>query len=357
MRKKKLYSHIRLSFLCRPLQDYNVRLEYMLTFGTKIEYNRQVPSPAEREIIIMKNLLYPLLLLSTLVLPLQGDASEECLESKDYLFEFTTGYRQDQLKIEVSPAEDTLVISTNDWKDIDIVQFRLACKAETDCNTYSRAYFNYGRIVNFHHGLVSPNLALDSSQTYQDKGRVYDVEYACGLSLYLCDSLRLTPLMGYSYHRMEMRDKNRVPRDLPPTSEEDASYDYFRVYSDQRTTWRAPFVGMEAELQLCGLRTCLNGQYLWAHYTNHGTVNEKYVQGYKYHQYSNGHGVILYGEMGYEFLDAWEVLVTGGYQYWDAKGGSDKTKHSADPDTVIKSPFKKACWNSYEISLGLAYAF
>lgn len=305
----------------------------------------------------MKKLFYCLL---TALITCSVYADEECCEQdKDYLFEITTGYRQDQLKTHVIPASpDATVITENNWKDISLFQVRGTFKAETCFNTYSRAYFNYGRMVDFEHSLISPTLVLLTSNTHHEKGRVYDAEYAFGYSFYACDTLRFTPLTGYSYHRIELDSHNRVPRTIPVDSAEASKYDYFKTVEKQRTTWRAPFVGLETEFFVGDdVRICLNGQYLWAHFNNHGKAFEKYNQTYSYKQRSNGHGMIFNGEFGYAFLQSWEALLCGGYQYWDAKGGSDRTTYSLDPDVTIKSHLKTASWRSYEISLGLSYTF
>lgn len=306
----------------------------------------------------MRKLLF-CLLLGLAPFGLHSDDDACCEETKSYLFELTTGYRQDQLKIHVTPpTPDSTVASINNWKDVDLFQVRLTFKAETCYCTYSRAYFNYGRLVEFHQDFVSPTLVLDPSKTHNEKGRVYDTEYACGFSLYLCDSIRLTPITGYSYHRTEFDSHNRVPRTIPVDSPDAERLDYFKVVAKQRTTWQAPFVGMEMELLFCNsTRVCLNGQYLWAHYNNHGKAHEKYNQNYRYKQRANGHGLITYGEIGYSFLQDWECVLAGGYQYWDAKGGKDHTKYSTNTDTEIKSHLHSVSWQSYELSLGLAHIF
>lgn len=290
---------------------------------------------------------------------LYADDTDCCGIYSDGTFEFTTGYRQDQLKVHVTPpTPDAPVASINNWKNVDIVQARMTLKAETAFNTYSRAYFNYGRLVEFGHEFISPTLNLDPAKTHHEKGRVYDAEYAFGLSWYPCDSFRLTPLTGYSYHRIEFESHNRVPRNIPVDSDEAEKYDYFKVVSKQRTTWRAPFVGLETELFLSNCtRICLNGQYLWAHYNNHGKGREKYNQTYRYKQYSNGSGVIFSGELGYTFLEGWEALLTGGYQYWEVKGGRDQTKYSGPAEVITKSHLNSVSWQSFEISLGIAYLY
>lgn len=306
-----------------------------------------------KEFHTMKKLIHCLLLLGFASLNLYADDDECCNnDNTNYLCEFTTGYRQDNLKVHVIPASDgALVASTNNFKNVDIFQGRLTFKAETCYSTYSRAYFNYGRLVEFRHEFISPTLLPDPSKTHHEKGRVYDTEYAFGFSWYPCNSLRFTPLTGYSYHRIEFESHNRVP------IEANAS-DYFSVVSKQCTTWRAPFVGMEMEFLLCeNTRICLNGQYLWAHYNNHGHDFEKYNQNYRYKQRANGQGAIFYGEIGYAFLTSWQAVVAGGYQYWHAKGGTDKTTYTGPMIATTKSHLKTVSWQSYEVSIGLAYDF
>lgn len=306
----------------------------------------------------MKKLLCNFLLI-LLPFGLQAEDGGCCEEPTCFLAEFTTGYRRDQLLISVTPpTPDAAVATVNNWKNVDLFQGRMTFKAETCYCTYSRAYFNYGRLVEYRHEFTSPTLILDPSETYHEKGRVYDAEYAFGFSLRLRDCLRLTPLTGYSYHRIEFRNNHRTPRTIPATSAEAAEYDYLKVVETQRTTWRAPFVGMEIEFLLGGCtRICLNGQYLWAHYNNHGKTHEKYIQSYRYKQRSDGHGTIFYGEVGYTFLKGWEAVLAGGYQYWDAKGGKDWTKHPNSDAEEVASHLNKVTWKSYEVSLGLGYVF
>lgn len=310
----------------------------------------------------MKRLLLTLILGCTpLGMFAQDDCADCCEIPCTYLFEFTTGYRQDQLKIHVSPpTADVPVISTNNFKDVDIFQFRMCFKAETMFNTYSRAFFNYGRLVQFQHLVTSPTLTLDPSDTHHEKGRVYDTEYVCGFSLYLGDCFRFTPIGGYSYHRQEFESHNRIPRTepLPFESAEGEQYDYFSVISKQRTTWQGPTVGVETEFFVGATRVCLNGQYIWAHYNNHGHDHEKYNQTIRYKQRSNGDGWIFNGEIAYAFLPGWEALLTGGYQFWDAKGGRDQTKlTTVNPPIETKSSLESVSWQSYEISLGIGYIF
>lgn len=306
----------------------------------------------------MKKQLFNFLLI-LLPFGLHAEDSACCEEPSCFLAEFTTGYRQDQLRISVTPpAADATVATINNWKNVDLFQGRMTFKAETCYCTYSRAYFNYGRLVEYTHEFVNPTLLFDPSETYGEKGRVYDAEYAFGFSLYLCDSLRLTPLTGYSYHRIEFQNNHRTFRSFPATSSEAAEHNYLRVVETQRTTWRAPFVGMELELLLGDCtRICLNGQYLWAHYNNHGKTHEKYTQTYRYKQRSDGHGTTFYGEIGYTFLEGWEAILSGGYQYWNAKGGKDWTKYPNNDAEEIISHLNKATWKSYEVSLGLGYVF
>jgi hypothetical protein len=286
---------------------------------------------------------------------------EECCEdTSDFLFEFTTGYRQDQLKIHVTPpAPDAPVVSFHHWKNVDIFQGRLTFKAETCFCTYSRAYFNYGRLVNFGYSMVSPTLVLSPSGTHHEKGRVYDAEYAFGFSWYGCDTLRFTPLGGYTYHRQEFESHDRLPRTGPTTSADEAIYNYISVVSKQRTTWQGPFAGAELEMFLGGcVRATFNGQYVWAHYNNHGKEHEKYNQTYRYKQRSNGQGCIFTGELAYTFLEGWEALLMGGYQYWDVKGGKDRTQYSTiNPPVNTSSHLHSAAWQSFEISAGLGYVF
>ncbi len=198
-------------------------------------------------------------------------------EKKDVNVEIMMGYgyRHDEFDWNIAGTTDGTdpnILSELSWKDLIIHQVSLGLHVHTMSGLYMRNYFAYGVIVDGEnqdsdYDEDDRQMEFSRSNNQADKGHTRDFSIGIGYTIpFNSDFFSLAPLIGYSYHRQELRmtDGYQTIPSLGSFPDLDSKYD---------ATWQGPWVGLDFNL---GLNTisrylrfmefCIGFEHHWAAY-------------------------------------------------------------------------------------------
>jgi hypothetical protein len=293
-------------------------------------------------------------------------------------------------------------------KDIKLWEINTKWKYITCDNLYFRGRVDYGwlnRARHHHHvGAVvfgnttnaNEDFSFDRDHSLQDvrhkvrHGHVYDVILALGYQFKMCDdTFAISPVIGYSWHgqRYEFKKHHHHSTDCETTGADfgtevtgclcstflssplncDSSCDSSNGHHKHHTfrkRWFGPLIGLDLDYRFACDWTLFAGyEYHWARYTARGGSNLRPLSLEGFKQYARRtHGHVF--DLGIKWdLDCWTIGISGHWQYWRAKRGTDcsmileESFGNVEQECMLKTPLKKVTWRSAVVSIDLGLMF
>lgn len=165
-----------------------------------------------------------------------------------------------------------------------------------------------------------------------------------------CD-LRITPLVGYSYHRQHLTITNGH-QTIPATG------DFGGLNSRYVTQWVGPWAGLDLTfMSYEKIRVHAGGEYHWASYLANARWNLRtdYSQPKSYRHTADGNGIVVETGLEYDISNHWGVQLEGNFQTWSTDPGLDRTYFKNSPTSETR--LNQVNWDSWNVSLGAKYRF
>lgn len=269
--------------------------------------------------------------------------------------EIAQGYRHDKLHKGVKG--DHANIKTK-FKDIHIYETRLNSQISWK-GYFACAKFGYGNIIwgrnhtraNVHaHG---ERQEFFHSRSHVDGNHTIDTQVSIGKD-FTCDSLTLSPLVGYTYDTQDIHMKrNHLHRIFGQRVRARMHHTHLK----SRDYWNAPLVGLRASYTVKDLTFYGEYDFLFAlKHTGHLSVKTKHASKEIFHQSSKrrkGFGNLLTAGVGYTILENLDFKAEYQFSRLDARGGNAHAKSRHNPNVHSK----KAVLISQEVRLVVTYYF
>jgi hypothetical protein len=284
------------------------------------------------------------------------------------------GYRFDSLDWNIADnASGPNILSELEWRDMDILQLKADLVTTNRTGYVFRGSVDYGWVrggENQDSDYNGDNRTLEFSRSVNavDGSRVYDLSGGLGFTLFAgeAEQYRITPILGYSYHRQDLRmtDGFQIIPASGPFPGLNSSYD---------AEWSGPWVGADFKTNLQGGETLFARlEHHWADYYGKANWNLRTVaidpvsalqHPVSFEHWADGRGWVL--ELGWHnpsTLYSWNWGVSLLFQRWETDAGLDRV-YGANPappcfgNCYIETRLNEVNWSSRSINVTLQKAF
>jgi hypothetical protein len=288
-------------------------------------------------------------------------------------FSLSAGPRKDELKWSIAgtaAGTDPNVLSELEWTSVNSFQITLANRSRFLRHFYCRTALNYAWIQN---GTLrdsdydEDNHTSEWSRSLSESNgdEMWDVSTAGGYAFILLhDRLLVAPLLGYSYHKQNLRITNgtQVVSARPPAP------DIGPLTSELNSTyfarWMGPWIGCDlrylTENRGPNSLTMEFGLSLELHYADYygegnWNLRSSWNHPKNFEHEAEGYGIGISGEWLLTLTSHWDLNLTANYQYWDTGTGTDR-KFLADGGTAA-TLLNDVTWTSSSFMIGASYHF
>lgn len=305
------------------------------------------------------------------LMPVQATAWQTKLDLK-------TGYRIDELRWHIAGNTDGSrtpnILSELTWDDLRIAKIGAAWRATDTDGMHFRALLDYGWI---HDGRNRDSDYSGNDRTNEwsrsendaNNDAVVDAAAAVGYRLRgLLDGIDITPLVGISHHRQNLRMTNghqTVSRpELRPSGLQPPPPvgPFAGLNSTYKTRWTGPWIGAEINTDIgTAARAFVQLAYHWARYDaeadwNLRTEPETGFQHPKSFEHdANGRGRVIAVGVSVPIAGRWSARAALDYQKWDTYAGIHRVFLNDGTQAVM--PLNEVEWASRALSLGLELRF
>lgn len=288
----------------------------------------------------------------------------------------TAGIRNDELEWAIA-GSGVDVLSELSWSDVESYQISMAGHAQLKNNIYFRGQFNYGWIID---GTVrdsdygadgqSEEWSRSISETTGDQ--LYDLTIGGGYSFFFLQKrLMVTPLLGYSYHKQNLRIQNGVqvvsePNPFPGGSDPPAPGP---LSSDLNSSYFARWTGLWTGYDLRyrpkmhlplhrSMEFRFSMELHWADYYGEGIWNlrsDLVGDPKSFEHKACGFGINLTGQWLINVGDQWDITFTASHQKWSTGSGIDRKFLISGGSSTTK--LNGVEWESTSFMAGAVYHF
>ena len=275
-------------------------------------------------------------------------------------------YRIDRLKWNIagnSSGSNPNILSELTWTDLRMFQLELSNTTIIKKRVYLRGYVVYGEIYsgdNQDSDYAGDDRTIEFSRSNNstDDGDALDGSIAAGYRFtFGSDRFELIPLIGYSYHELNLNITDGY-QTIPATGSFpglDSTYD---------TRWHGPWTGIDFKVNTRPRNSLIRrGTFfttLEVHYADYYAEADWNLRTNLAHPKSFEHDAEAFGilfKIGGKlyFATQWALNISYDYAYWETGEGTDRT-FAADGSTGV-TQLNEVIWQSHVLSLGIVYQF
>lgn len=283
---------------------------------------------------------------------------------KDAEFDLGYTYRRDKLKWSIGSDDGPNILSELSWKNLYINQISAMGYLTTQDHFYLRGFADYGGIfhgTNQDSDFFGDNRTLEFSRSINkaDKGEVFDLSAAIGREFdFLCNTLRLVPLVGYSWHEQHLRMMHGNQVLFTPNPALTGPID--NLHSSYKTRWFGPFVGADLFYDIsCNWSLFGTVEYHSVLYrgTGHWNLRNDFLD--DFHHKAHGQGFT--GAVGAKYTECgnWNLSLIAAFQNWKTRKGSHSVLLDLDNDGIVLAgaTLNPVHWRSATLTAAAGYSF
>lgn len=286
----------------------------------------------------------------------------------------TTGLRTDQLDWSIA-GNGINVLSELEWSDVESYQVSLGGGIQFQNNVYLRGGFNYGwiddgTVRDSDYGLDNRTAEWSRSISETTGDEVWDLSAGGGYSFYfLQDRLSVTPLIGLSYHKQNLRiqNGNQVVTGVnpfggsnpPPVGPLSSA-----LNSTYFARWFGPWAGVDLrykpKMRLPSTRAMelrFSLELHWADYYGEGNWNLRstFQHPKSFEHEADGYGISMTVQWLLNLKEHWDITVTVNYQDWSTDSGIDRKFLAAGGTSTTR--LNEVNWESTSVMVGAVFRF
>ncbi len=288
-------------------------------------------------------------------LPLDPDGS--------YL-DLTAGYRTGKLQwniaSDITGTATPNILSELTWRELEIYQATLAVTLRPAGDWYVYGSGTLGSVEdgkNRDSDYAADNRSGEFSRSDNSVSgdEVWDVSAAVGRTVHLRDdsgeSVQITPLIGYSRHKQNVRITDGV-QTIPPGGP------FPGLDTTYHAGWDGPWVGVDVVVE--GPRKIdllARLEYHRVDYYGEGNWNLRADLAHPKSFEHTADGKGLYGRLGirYAFHHQGHLLVTADAQAWETDAGTDRIYYLGGAQAQTR--LNDVAWESWSVNIGVSFPF
>lgn len=307
-----------------------------------------------------------LIFLAVLFFPRILSAAPLALSKQDVEIMMGSGCRTDEFSWNIagtSAGTEPNILSELSWKDLRIHQISIGLRVNDNSGLYMKNHIAYGVIVDgknqdSDYRKDDRQLEYSRSNNQADTGGTWDFSAGIGYPLPLgFDFISLAPVIGYSYHRQELRMTDGY-QSIPATGpfpDLNSSYD---------ASWKGPWVGVDLTLaskeissSLDWVELCIGFEHHWAAYdaTADWNLRTDFKHPKSFEHKADGRGDKLFFGLKNRLGDMTTLSIFYEQQQWTAQGGVDRV-FLANGQT-IETRLNEVNWRSSVVRFEIAIRF
>ncbi len=280
------------------------------------------------------------------------------------------GYRHDKFNWNIANSGGSPnILSELTWKDLQIYEV----KASGDVifpNAFvidgSGAYgeITKGKNQDSDYAGDDRTAEFSRSNNRSDDGQTADLSAGLGYRLNIneytnfwdVNSLFVTPLAGYSYHKQNLQATDGVQTlSTPGITRALGPFDGLNSHYDAE--WQGPWVGFKLEGALKRLYGLIRFEYHWVNYYAQGDWNlrDDLQHPRSFEHSGRGDGIILGLGCSYALTDSWSLDFDWDFKTFSIEGGVDRVFPANSQ--VLEQRLNEVNWNSWTAMLGTTYRF
>lgn len=291
------------------------------------------------------------------------------------------GYRQDDFSWSIAGPEGIPnILSELKWQKLHMLEANLFGWHSSSCIPYLRWAAAYsaimrGKVIDRDFAANNKQLEFSRAVASCNQGTTLDLSGAIGWpfayewKFWCCSGFfQIAPVVGLSWHQQHLHMHGGCQQLLLYRPEELGRI--HGLHSEYRTHWWGPWAGVDAVVE-CGPRLTFTGawEYHWnTRYHARGDWNLRKDFCGGFHHYAYGHGWIARCGGEFAFDCNWLFSLDGTIQRWNTRHGQDRTSleytvYSEDDRPLgidhytVHTPFNGAHWDSFSITMGVAYRY
>jgi hypothetical protein len=288
-------------------------------------------------------------------------------------FSLSGGPRKDKLEWSIAgtaAGTDPDVLSELEWTSVDSYQITLANRSRFRRHIYCRTALSYAWVQN---GTVRDSDYDGDSRSFEwsrsisesNGDQLWDISTAGGYAFILLnDRLMVAPLLGFSYHRQNLRITQgiQVVSARPPAPQVGPLSS--QLNSTYFARWSGPWIGCDLRYltakrgrKYLTMEFGLSMELHYADYYGEGNWNLRSDLSHpkSFEHDAEGYGICIAGEWQLFLTPRWDLNFTANYQYWDTGTGTDR-KFLTNGDTAV-TQLNSVTWTSSSFMVGVNYHF
>jgi hypothetical protein len=293
------------------------------------------------------------------------------MEAEFYL---TSGSRCDNLEWSIA-GNGVNVLSELSWSDVESYQISIGNHIQLKNNLQIRGQFNYAVITNGNlrdsdYGNDGAADEWSRSISESDGDQLWDIAAGGGYAFLFFDKrLALSPMLGISYHKQNLRIQNGRQvisetnpfggADPPPVGPLSS-----QLNSSYFARWMGPWVGVDLRYKpkmhppvyhAMELRFSL--ELHWADYYGQGNWNLRsdLQHPISFEHEADGFGINLTAQCLVALDDQWDITIAANHQNWSTEAGTDRKFLSSGRSSTTR--LNEVAWNSTSYMMGVVYHF
>jgi hypothetical protein len=290
----------------------------------------------------------------------------------DWQWSIDIGYRRDDFDWNIAgdiSGNNPNILSELTWSDLEILQLEFGLARIFPNRIALKGTIAYGKIFdgeNQDSDYFGDNRTGEFSRSNNsaDDGSTSDVSIGLGYYLpVLSDTVRVMPLIGYSFHLQYLDITDGVQTiatppitpDLGPFPGLNSSYD---------ATWYGPWGGVELNFRIytkdgesLAHESILRFEYHWVDYDAEANWNLRSDLAHpkSFEHKADGSGIIFSAGWNYFFKPQWNLHIIFKYQDWETDPGTDRVFFADGTDAVTR--LNEVNWKSSAFMLGVTRSF
>jgi hypothetical protein len=267
------------------------------------------------------------------------------------------------------------VLSELDWSDVESYQVSLTGGIQFRNHIYVRGGFDYasiddGTVRDSDYGLDNRGDEWSRSVSDTKGDELYDISGGAGYSFnFYQDRFTVTPLIGLSYHKQNLRIKNgtQVVSEANPFGTGDPPAVgplSSQLNSTYFARWFGPWLGVDLKFKpkmsprvRHAMEVRLSLELHRADYYGEGNWNLRsdFQHPKSFEHEADATGITITAQWMVQLVDRWHLTITANHEDWSTDAGTDRKFLSAGGTSTTR--LNEVNWESTSLMVGVTYGF
>ena len=296
-------------------------------------------------------------------------------------FALSAGLRSDNFDWSISgdsSGHNPNILSELEWSGVDSYQLSLSNRTRYKRHIYLRGHFNYafirnGRVRDSDYGQNDRTAEWSRSISETNDDQLWDLSAGAGYTFFfLEEQLAVSPLIGFSYNKLNFRIENgiqEISEDNPFSASSNDNPPPVgplsgRLNSTYFASWTGPWVGCDLQYKMKDRAPAappgelgLSLELHWADYYGESNWNLRSDLEHpkSFEHDATGYGIRLAADAVIRLAGQWALRIAVDHQNWITQEGTCRVFSVAEGTS--RTQLNEVHWSSTSIMIGAVYTF